>query len=78
MMKTKIFKTTKALLISLAVLLAAGCSGEVGLGDAVDTAAPTVELSYPPKNVIIRDTFVASGTCNDDLIVCQCEFLEEI
>ena len=71
MMKTKIFKTTKALLISLAVLLAAGCSGEVGLGDAVDTAAPTVELSYPPKNVIIRDTFVASGTCNDDLIVAS-------
>ena len=72
MMKTKIFKTTKALLISLAVLFTAGCS-EVGLGSAVDTAAPTVEIAYPPKNAIVRDSFIVSGTCDDDLFVSSVE-----
>ncbi len=72
MMKTKIFKTAKALLICLAVLFSADCSN-VGLGDAVDTAVPTVEISYPPKNAIVRDTFVASGICDDDIIVASVE-----
>ena len=58
-----IIKTT----ISLLALLLASCT--VGLGDAVDTANPTVELSYPPKNAVIRESFIASGVCDDDLKV---------
>lgn len=44
----------------------AGC--KVGLGDSVDTEAPSVGILYPdPKsNAIIRDEFVLYGSCQDD------------
>ena len=60
-------KTIIRTTISLLALLLASCT--VGLGDAVDTANPTVELSYPPKNAVIRESFIASGVCDDDLKV---------
>lgn len=41
-------------------------SCEVGLGQAIDIDAPTVEIDYPPQNAIVRDSFILSGTCNDD------------
>ncbi len=65
MMKKKLFKTSIILFTSLIALFALSCN--IGLGDAVDTANPTVEISYPPKNAVIRDSFVAAGKCDDDL-----------
>ena len=44
-----------------------GC--QVGLGEAVDTAAPTISITYPPAASTIRDTFVLSGICDDDRAV---------
>ena len=59
-MKNKFF----ALFGLVLTVLFASC--EVGLGSAVDTAAPTVSIEYPPKGAIIRDSFVMSGKCNDE------------
>ena len=42
-------------------------SCEIGLGSAVDVADPTISVSYPPKNAVVRDTFVAAGECSDDM-----------
>ena len=41
-------------------------SCEIGLGEAVDIDRPTVSISYPPRNAIIRDRFVLSGKTGDD------------
>lgn len=41
-------------------------SCEVGLGKAVDTVSPTVEIEEPSADFIVRDEFVMSGTCSDD------------
>lgn len=42
----------------------AGCN--VGLGENVDTAAPVIEVAYPPLAAVIRDRFVFSGKYFDD------------
>ena len=62
-------KTTITNILSLAMILLASCT--VGLGDAVDTANPTIDISYPPKNAVVRQSFVAAGTCDDDLDVAS-------
>ncbi len=64
-------KTTVALAAALCLttLLFLFYSCEVGLGAAVDIAVPTIGISYPPKNAVIRDSFVVSGTCDDDVSV---------
>ena len=49
------------------VFIATIVSCEIGMGAAVDVSAPTIEISYPPKNAIIRDTFIAAGKCEDDM-----------
>ena len=67
-MKKNLIKTTAIFIISFAGILFNAC-GNVGLGDAVDIAVPTVEISYPPKNAIVRDMFIVSGTCEDDILV---------
>ncbi len=41
-------------------------SCEVGLGSAVDTGDPVVNITYPSENAIIRESFVVSGTCDDE------------
>ena len=41
-------------------------SCEVGLGSAVDTQPPSVAISYPPSLSVIKDSFLLSGTWNDD------------
>lgn len=48
----------------LAIISVISC--EIGLGAAVDIAVPSSGVSYPPQNAIVRDTFVAAGTCEDD------------
>ena len=65
MMKKILLKSATLLFTSLIILFTNSCT--IGLGEAVDTDVPTVEITYPPKNAVIRDTFVASGLCNDDL-----------
>ena len=51
-------------LISLFILFTISC--EVGLGQAVDISVPTIGISYPPKNSVVRDSFVLAGSCDDD------------
>ena len=55
-------------------LIAAACilslfSCEVGLGASVDAAPPSNAITYPPKNAVVRSTFVIAGTCSDDTSV---------
>ncbi len=63
------YRRLKLQLFSLlsAIALFAVISCEIGLGSAVDVAVPTSSISYPPKNAIIRDSFVAAGECDDDM-----------
>ena len=63
----KTFRITVLATITLTLVALLSC--EIGMGSAVDTAIPTVEIMYPPKNAIIRDTFTVSGQCADDLAV---------
>ena len=63
-MKTvcKFFKGT------LAVLMAAffvAC--DIGLGAQVDVGTPEASITYPPAESVIRNAFVISGLCSDDL-----------
>lgn len=50
-------------------------SCNVGLGDAVDTEAPKVSISYPPASRPVRDWFVLAGTCSDDKGVASVSIL---
>ncbi|WP_273066346.1 Ig-like domain-containing protein, partial [Treponema berlinense] len=54
--------------IMLCALVCAAGSCKVGLGDSVDTEAPSVKIVYPDPNTnaIIRDTFILYGECDDD------------
>jgi len=65
-MKKNIFKTATIIASSIAILFCI-IACEVGLGAAVDTAAPTVDIAYPPKNAVIRESFIVTGSCDDDL-----------
>ena len=65
-MKSRGF-SLKAVLLSLALLLPLVTSCEVGLGSAVDTVAPTLDILYPPASAIVQDTFTIGGSCKDDI-----------
>ena len=60
----------KNLLSVFAVVLTVFCgiflSCEVGLGDSIDTKVPTVEITSPSADYIVRDEFTISGTWSDD------------
>ena len=63
----------KSLLSSILVVglvaftsIAAFISCEVGLGEAVDVAAPVITIDTPKTSAIIRDTFAITGTWSDD------------
>lgn len=62
----------KSLIVSVfifsffAIILSVLFSCNVGLGDAVDTEVPKVEITYPPASKVIRDWFYLAGTCSDD------------
>lgn len=63
--RKKIFRVVKAsLLLAGLTLMFSTC--DVGLGEAVDTENPSLSVTYPPKNAIVRDKFVLSGSCKDD------------
>ncbi len=38
----------------------------IGLGDSVDTKPPAVEITYPPVQSIIRNTFTIRGSASDE------------
>ena len=57
-----------SILFSL-MLLMAFSSCEVGLGESVDTERPSVSITYPDENAIIKESFVMSGTCSDETYV---------
>ena len=63
-MKKHSFLLTVLAVFSLIFAILISC--EIGLGGAVDTEPPTVEITYPQKNVIIKDSFLMSGTCDDE------------
>lgn len=64
-MKRRLFGN--AVLAALALLfISTTVSCEVGLGASVDVDRPTTEILYPPRNAVIRDSFVLSGTALDD------------
>lgn len=43
----------------------------IGLGSIVDTREPELSISYPPESSVIREAFVLSGTCSDDIQVAS-------
>lgn len=72
-MKTvKTFGKIGRILKPLAVLFTAGIlitlfySCEIGLGAAVDTQPPKIEIQNPPVDAVIRDNFALGGTFDDD------------
>ncbi|MGI0528875.1 Ig-like domain-containing protein [Treponema socranskii] len=63
-------------LLTAVFFIAAACilslfSCEVGLGASVDAAPPSNAITYPPKNAVVRSTFVIAGTCSDDTSVAS-------
>ena len=59
------FRKISAFVVGSALLFAfSGC--DVGLGESVDTSAPTLSIEYPPIAAVIKDTFVLYGSCDDD------------
>ena len=46
--------------------IAAFISCEVGLGEAVDVNAPSIEITTPETSAVIRDTFALAGNWSDD------------
>ncbi|MGI5105761.1 hypothetical protein H0R94_01800 [Treponema socranskii] len=54
-------------IVTACILTVLSC--EVGLGASVDTVPPSNAITYPPKNAVVRSTFVIAGTCSDDTSV---------
>lgn len=50
----------------IALFVCGVLSCDVGLGESVDSESPSVAISYPPEQAVIRGTFIAAGSCNDD------------
>lgn len=69
-MRKKIFnwiKSISVLLLSIPFWFTLSC--DIGLGEAVDVSAPTLTISYPPSGAIIKENFILSGTCADDVMI---------
>ena len=52
------------LLLASVILMFTSC--EIGLGEAVDTEPPSLEIACPVSDAIIRDAFRLAGTWSDD------------
>ena len=57
-------KLKSFLLTVITILFSISC--EIGLGASVDTEAPSLEITNPPSDAIIRDEFSICGTWGDD------------
>lgn len=67
-MKRVFEKVFCTLAVIAGVLITSTCNN-VGLGEAVDTQPPSLAITYPEQNVIIRDSFILAGTCSDETSV---------
>ncbi|MCR4742290.1 MAG: hypothetical protein K5866_05420, partial [Treponema sp.] len=61
------------LLSIFVVVLLAFSACKIGLGEAVDTVPPTIEIEYPLAKSQIRDSFILSGSWEDDLRIQKVE-----
>ena len=61
---SKVNRTLKFLTVILFSLIVVSC--EVGLGSSVDTLPPELEITTPPVDSIIRDSFIIGGSWSDD------------
>lgn len=57
------------LLLLVLIILTASC--EIGLGSSVDTDPPTLEITTPPVDKIIRNSFAIGGTWSDDGTIAE-------
>ena len=60
------FKSILAVCLIAFTSVAAFISCEVGLGEAVDVAAPTITIESPKTSSVIRDSFAIKGAWADD------------
>lgn len=70
-MKKKFLKFCPFLLVVLSTFIFMLFSCHIGLGPAVDTQAPKLEILYPPAAATIKGEFVFAGTCSDDIKVAK-------
>ena len=49
-----------------AIILSFFSACEIGLGAAVDTEAPSIDIVTPPVDSIVRNEFALKGTWDDD------------
>ena len=66
--KTNLRRLTGLFTLAFAgiLLICTFSSCEVGLGSAVDTQSPSIEIANPPVDAVIRDNFALSGKYSDD------------
>ena len=64
-----VFKKVFCTLAVIAGVLITSTCNNVGLGESVDTQPPSLAITYPEQNVIIRDSFILAGTCSDETSV---------
>ena len=69
-------KYFKILLCSF-LLVVGTLSCQIGLGEAVDTVAPTIIIQNPPLDSIVRDDFLISGEYEDDGSIEYCSITLE-
>lgn len=69
-MKKSVFcKIVGTAMLSAGIFLFTACPAEIGLGSAVDTAKPTVTISTPEPDSVVKEIITLSGTVTDDLEV---------
>lgn len=69
-------KYLKILLCSF-LLVVGTLSCQIGLGEAVDTVAPTIKIQNPPLDSIVRADFLISGEYEDDGSIEYCSITME-
>ena len=69
-------KYFKILLCSF-LLVVGTLSCQIGLGESVDTVAPTIIIQNPPLDSIVRDDFLISGEYEDDGSIEYCSITLE-
>ena len=65
------FLAAKFAFLAFAAFLFCLSSCDVGLGESVDTQAPSIEIAYPPVSAVIRDSFILYGSWTDDKSVSK-------
>ena len=55
-----------SLFLSVFILLFTACKENIGLGESIDTKAPSLEITYPVQKAVIMDYFYIGGNCSDD------------